>query len=112
MKPSEYLDAIKAKTGTESDYALHKMLGLTRGQISHYRHDRQGFSDEIAVQVAELLNVPAGKVLIDMHIMRAQSKPQLLAAWVGIQEKLSTGLHQSFNLIMALAAPRGDSFSS
>jgi plasmid maintenance system antidote protein VapI len=112
MKPSDYLDELKKKQGVESDYALHKVLGITRGAVSQFRHNKHWFSDEMSVQVAEILDINPAKILIDMHIMRSQSKPQLLAAWTGLSEKLSTGLHQSFNLIMTLAAPRGDSLSS
>ncbi len=88
MKPSEYLDAVRAKLALPSDYALQKPLSLSKQQLSRYRKDADFFSDDVAIRVAETLGVEVSKVLLDAHIERSKT-PEVRAAWVAVMEKLS-----------------------
>jgi len=84
----EYLDAIKARYDLPTDYRLAKFMGMSTQAISHYRHKGTTFSDEVALKVAELLELPEGKVLADMQAERARSE-RVKAAWREIARKLS-----------------------
>lgn len=69
----ELLDAVKARHGLTSDYQLAKMMGFNTSRVSHYRGGRRLLSDETAIQIAELLNRPAGEVLALVQAERATS---------------------------------------
>jgi transcriptional regulator with XRE-family HTH domain len=101
MNTAEYLEAVKRKLDLPSDYALAKALGLTRGGVSAYQNGRASLGDEVCVKVAEILNVPSGRVLIDMHMERSKA-PEVKAAWAGLMEKISA----SFDALMPRRSPR------
>ncbi len=80
MRTVEYLDELAKLTETGSDYAVSKLLGVSRQMISGYRSGYRTFSDENAVKVAQLLGIPEGVILADMHAERAASGP-VAEAW-------------------------------
>jgi hypothetical protein len=88
MKTYEYLDAVRKKLDLPSDYALQKPLGVTKQQLSRYRTGLDSLSDGIALQVAEILQLDGGRVLLDMHIERSKT-PEIRAAWASVMEKIS-----------------------
>lgn len=98
-----FLDAVKSKTGAESDYQLAKVLGVTRGGISSYRTGRTFFDDKMAVKVAGVLGIDAGIVLAAAHAERAKSEAER-AAWTSIFEKLG-GLAAGVVMGFAVASP-------
>lgn len=98
MKTTEYLDAVRAKLGLPSDYALQAPLTLSKSQLSKYRTGREVLSDEVAYRVAELLEINVGTVLLDMHIEKSKT-PELRAAWMGMMDKLSASFT---DLLLAL----------
>lgn len=56
--------AIKVRHDIKSDYALAKLLGITRSGISSHTTGRRSvFSDEVGYRIAELLDLDAGYVL-------------------------------------------------
>ena len=67
----EYLDAIKTKTGAPSDYAIAKLLGISRASVSNYRNGHTYFDDDICVKVASLLDVDPIEVVINVHAERS-----------------------------------------
>lgn len=95
MNTAEYLDAVRVKLTLPSDYALQKPLGLSKAQLSRYRTGIDSLSDPVALRVAEILGVEAGRVLLDMHMERSKS-PEVKAAWHALMEKFS----ESFNALM------------
>jgi len=104
MKPSEYLDQARKELGLPSDYALQKPLQLSKQQLSKYRNDQDAFSDEVAIRIATVLELPVWRVLVDMHTFRAKS-PEARAAWVdvmGAMEKIS----KSFKDLLLGCGPR------
>lgn len=80
MKPSQYLDRVRAALGAPSDYALQKPLQLSKQQIGRYRKDLDFFSDEVAMRVAYILREDAGIVMLDMHRERAKT-PEVRSKW-------------------------------
>lgn len=101
MKTVEYLESVKRKLDLPSDYALAKVLGVTRSNISNLQTGRSAMCDESAVKVAEILGMPSGRVLIDMHLERSKA-PEVKAAWAGLMEKISA----SFDALMPRRSPR------
>lgn len=100
MKTPEYLELVKRKLSLPSDYALAKTLGVTRGAVSSLQAGKTAMSDETAVKVAEFLGLPAGRILIDVHMERSKA-PEVRAAWMGMMEKFSA----SFNSLMSRSSP-------
>jgi len=101
MKTPEYLELVKRKLSLPSDYALAKALGVSRSAISLLQAGKTAMSDETAVRAAEILAMPAGRVLIDVHMERSKA-PEVRAAWMGMMEKFSA----SFNALISCADPR------
>lgn len=95
----DFLDAVKAKHGIPSDYALAPVLGVTRSAVSKYRNKLDYLSDEKALLVANLLEINSGIVLAAVHAERSKSD-QEKAAWTSIWEKLG-GV--AAGLVVALA---------
>jgi transcriptional regulator with XRE-family HTH domain len=84
---SEILDAVRAKTGAPSDYALRLYLGVTRQQISKYRNGHDVLSDDVAIRIAEILEVEPLLVLATVHAERSRSETAK-KTWTGIIDKL------------------------
>lgn len=83
----EFLDALKAKLGVGSDYALAKILEVTRAQLSRYRNGHDHFSDQMALKVASLLDVEAGLIVAACHAERAKTDAEK-TLWRGMFERL------------------------
>lgn len=88
MNTPEYLDLVRATLHLPSDYALQKPLGVTKSQLSKYRTGRDSLSDALVLRIAEICQLDAVKVLLDMHIERAKT-PEVRASWVELSEKIS-----------------------
>lgn len=69
---ADFLDDLKAKHGITSDYALAKLLGMRRQQVSRYRTGTSTFDDETAIKIAELLEVNQGYVMASMRAQLAK----------------------------------------
>ena len=76
----EYLDALRARHNLPSDYALSKLLNLTRSAVSSYRTGRTYFDDETAMRVAELLDLDPAHVLSIIAAERTKSE-KVKKAW-------------------------------
>jgi transcriptional regulator with XRE-family HTH domain len=88
MKTIEYLDAIQAKYSLPSDYAISKMLGITRAAVSHYRSGENYLNDAVAKKAASLLGVHPGIVLLDMYAERTNCD-ETRSIW----EEVQRGFH-------------------
>lgn len=105
MKTPDYLNQAKLSLGVESDYALAARLSVSRSYMSRLRLGRNTLSDELAVQIAQIINVPAPLVLADAHVER-ETNPTLKAAWEKMATMLNTVKMESiegFNLLLDLA---------
>lgn len=102
---AEYLDAIKEKLDLPSDYAISKVLGITRESVSGFRTGKSPFGVETAMKVGEILGIDGHKVYSDGQIERAK-KPEIRQFWMSISEKFSMG----FEVLISCANPRRSLF--
>lgn len=86
MKTVDYMDRVMREKGIPSDYALAKVLGVTKQTVSRYRLGITQFDDSVALRVAELLDIEPGIVLIDMHAERTKND-DVRSVW----ERVSAG---------------------
>jgi hypothetical protein len=84
----EYLDAVKARYGLPSDYALGKLLRIPHTTISGYRAKRRFFDDDTALTIATALEVNPMEVIAAANAERAKT-PEQKARWIGVMEKFS-----------------------
>lgn len=89
MNTLEYMAAVKARLGIESDYALSKALGVSKQCVSRYAKGHGQFDDEVAARVAEILDMHPGIVVLDMHRERAKT-PQERKIWQDIFQGFRT----------------------
>lgn len=88
MKTLDYLDAVKRHTGITSDYALAARLGITRSAISKLQLGKVIFSDDVALSIAQILDLNPLEVIAQANIERAKT-PEQRARWSGVMEKIS-----------------------
>jgi transcriptional regulator with XRE-family HTH domain len=89
MNTVDYLRAVKAQCGITSDYALAARLGVTRSAVSKMQQGEVAFSDDVALTVAEILQIEPISVIAAANAQRAKT-PEQKARWVGLMEKFST----------------------
>jgi hypothetical protein len=68
----QYLDALKRRLDLPSDYAVAKVLGITRAAVSRYRQAGGAFDDLTAVRAAELLGLDPLEVIAASNAERAR----------------------------------------
>ncbi|MBT2180507.1 hypothetical protein KKP06_22075 [Ralstonia pickettii] len=90
MKPLEYLDAAKAALDIESDYALAKHLGVTKGAVSAIRQGKAGIGEELAISIADILHIDAFEIVAAASYERAKS-PRAKALWESVQQRIASG---------------------
>ncbi|WAL84970.1 helix-turn-helix domain-containing protein [Pandoraea sp. XJJ-1] len=98
----DFLDAVKIRRDLPSDYALAKLLCIRPSAISNYRAGRSHFDEEIAVRVAEILEIDPMEVIASANYERAKTDTGR-ALWAGLLEKISEG----FRTLVPLANARG-----
>lgn len=74
MKPSAYLDAVKAQLNIESDYALAKRLEVTRGQIVSMRNRSRPIAIATAFKIAIALELDPAQVVADLEEQREKNE--------------------------------------
>jgi len=84
---ADFLDAVKAKLGVPSDYALAPAIGTTRSMVSRYRNGKDYLSDEMAVKFSEILHLPADYIIACSHAERAKTEG-VKEVWQGLAKKL------------------------
>lgn len=88
MKTSiEFLNAVKARTGAASDYALAKTLNTSRAVICNYMTKNRPMSDEISLKVASILEIDPYIVLAAVHAEHAKTEAEK-TAWTVLFERL------------------------
>jgi transcriptional regulator with XRE-family HTH domain len=101
MNTMDYLEAVKARRGITSDYALAKALHITPSTISGYRAGRSRIDDDVALTIAEILDLNPLTVIAAANAERAKT-PEARARWSGLMEKFSA----SFNTLLSGRSPR------
>lgn len=108
---NEFLDAVKAKQGLASDYALCKFLGESTARIGNYRSKRSFLDDLMAVRVAKLLEIDPLYVIASANLERAKKESEK-SAWLDILEKLG-GIAATVVIgFAACALPAPDAFAA
>lgn len=100
----DFLNAVKARHGIESDYALAKKIGITRAAVSSYRNRKSLLDDSTALKVANLLEIDPAIVLASVHAERAK-KPEERRVWEAIIQKLGGAAAIVLIGIGAISAP-------
>lgn len=88
MNTLDYLAACKARLGIESDYALAKRLGVAQSSVSNYRTGRSRIDDDVALTIAEILQINPLEVIAAANAERAKT-PEQKARWTALMEKFS-----------------------
>lgn len=83
MNTLEYLRAVKARLGIESDYALAARLGVTRSAISKLQQGKVVFGDDVALTVAQILDLNPLVVIAQANAERANT-PEMRARWMDV----------------------------
>ena len=69
---NRYLDAVKARLGVTSDNQLAEHWHVTRQRIYQYRRGDTALSDERCLDVARILGIDAGRVMLEIQAERAR----------------------------------------
>ncbi|WP_404993322.1 DUF3693 domain-containing protein [Cupriavidus pauculus] len=93
----EFLDAVSAKLGGASDYAIAKELGITRASVSRYRNGHGGFDDETAIRVARILDIDPAAVMCAAHAERAKG-PEVRNMWASLADRFAVNFEGLLNL--------------
>lgn len=64
---------LKASGKPDSDYQVHKALGVSHQAVSGWRTNRGGMSDDTGLEVAKLLGLPQEYVMACLYVERAKS---------------------------------------
>jgi plasmid maintenance system antidote protein VapI len=80
MKPSEYLDAAKARLNITSDYELAKRFGIPDANIPGMRDESRKVSIDVAFKLAITLELDPAQVVADLEMQRAKN-PTRRAFW-------------------------------
>jgi predicted transcriptional regulator len=82
----QVLDLIKSTHNVTSDYAVSKLLGVTRATISRYRNSGGQFDDKVADRAAKLIKTDSAKLIASLHRERAM-KGIDKEIWMDIESK-------------------------
>lgn len=88
MNTTEYLKAVKDRLNIESDYALAARLGVTRSAISKLQMGKGVFGDDMALAVAQILDLNPLIVIAQANAERSKT-PEQRARWTAVMEKFS-----------------------
>jgi len=73
MKPTEYLDAAKARLNLPSDYALAKALEMDRQSIPAIRKGERHLPLDVAFRIAITLEIDPAQVVADLEEQREKN---------------------------------------
>lgn len=87
MNSYTWIEEAKTKTGLNSDYAIAKELGLTRGAISNHKTGKlKSLDDKTCLKLAKMLNIPAEQIILDQKAQAADT-PELRKLWANLAKK-------------------------
>jgi len=116
MKPSAYLDAVKAQLNIETDYELAKRLGVPRGHVTEMRSGKRGVQIAVAFKLAIALELDPASVVADLEEQREKNEKRR-AFWRGFLSRaaalaavLACTLVLSFSSIYGAAQKTGAGF--
>lgn len=74
MKPSAYLDAVKAQLNIQSDYELAKRLEVGNGRIVMIRNGERPIPLAMAFKIAITLQLDPSQVIADLEEQREKNE--------------------------------------
>lgn len=83
---NQLLDRIKAQHNLPSDYAISKILGITRSAVSAYRKNKRQLDDSLAVKAAKLAEIDVTELVANLHRERAISDLEI-KMWNDVESK-------------------------
>ena len=89
MKPSAYLDAVKAQLNITSDYELGKRMGLPWKSIPAIRKETRAVPLDIAYKIAITLQLDPAQVVADLAEQREKNE-QRREFWRGFLSRANT----------------------
>jgi transcriptional regulator with XRE-family HTH domain len=87
----DFLDRAKQRAGVESDYALSKLAGLSRANISNYRNGRTQPDERAIMQLCALSGDDPEHVAACIQSMRA-ANDDAAYLWRRIADRLQKGV--------------------
>lgn len=84
MRTKDYLREIEKKYSPKNDSHLADLLGVRPPTIYRYKSEERVMADEVCEKVADLLDIPLEKILLDMHIQSSPT-PKIKNAWKALQ---------------------------
>ena len=97
MDTNELLDRLKKEKEIPSEYALAKFLGVSQTAVQKYRAGGAEMRDQVALKVAEALDMDPGEVLAGLYAKRTKD-PEVRKVW----ERLSKLAHTSLLAVLAV----------
>ena len=82
MKPSAYLDAVKAQLNIESDYELEKRIDVGKGHVNEMRSGKRGVPLATAFKIAITLQLDPAQVVADLAEQH-EKNPKRREFWQG-----------------------------
>ena len=74
MKPTAYLDAVKAELNVTSDYELSKRLECRSNHLAEYRTEKRGMPLDVAFRIAITLKLDPAQVVADLAEQREKNE--------------------------------------
>lgn len=93
MKTKEYAQEIMQQNGLKSGYALSKFIGINQQTGINWLKNNHTISDNHAIKIAEILNIPVALILADMSAERAEKagNMDIAAIWHSVAEGIRSG---------------------
>jgi len=95
---ADFIEALKAKHGLKSNYAVAKFLNQTDTAVARWSKGHVTFSDEMAMHMAELLDLDPAYVVACVHAERASS-----AETKSLWERIAANMHYATAAVLVLA---------
>jgi len=83
-----YIEEIKKAQGVQSDYAVAKLLGVSKQAIPNYRSGRSSFDSNLAFKVAELSGHDPAEIVLDMKAMK-EKDPDFSRRWAELARRVA-----------------------
>ncbi|WP_186078716.1 hypothetical protein [Burkholderia gladioli] len=87
---AQWLDAIKEHQSLPSDYAVAKVLGVTRAAVSRYRNGLSVFDEKTAIRAAELVGAEPFEVIASVNAESSRDE-RSRGIWMNALEIFSKG---------------------
>lgn len=107
MKPSAYLDAVKAQLNIDSDYELSKRFQIGNGPLAEMRAGKRAMPLAVAFKIAIALQLDPAQVVADLEEQREKNEEKR-AFWRGFLSRAATvAVMLACTLVLSFSATFG-----